>query len=299
MPELPEVETIKLGLEKYLVGLKIKNIQVLNDKSFIGTPKLLRGKKILRIWRKAKILGIELGNYPEGPRDAKEVAALSALTSLIHLKMSGQLIYKGKEENIIGGHPNSEMLSQMPIKSTRVIFEFNNGSKLFFNDQRKFGWVKLLTDAQAISDKFALSLGPEPLDKIFTFQKFKKNLHKHKNMPIKAAIMDQQVVAGIGNIYASEACFIAGIDPRKKVIKLNDADIKRLMQGIKKALLLGIKYGGSTIAHFVNILGKKGRFLEKAYVYSRENLPCKRCGGEVKKIKLAGRGTYYCETCQK
>ncbi|MBI2596494.1 bifunctional DNA-formamidopyrimidine glycosylase/DNA-(apurinic or apyrimidinic site) lyase [Candidatus Daviesbacteria bacterium] len=325
MPELPEVETIRLGLRGKIVGLKIKDIQVFNPKSFIGSPKNLRGQKILKIWRRAKILGMELGMSiadPAGsqPHPTSSLVTTSlravdgaprspspALTLLFHLKMSGQLVFVQRQESrvqspanrFIGGHPTEDMMGELPNKSTRVIFEFSDGSKLYFNDQRKFGWIRLISKFEIRNSKFFSQLGPEPLEKDFTWQVLKNNLLKHKSMPVKVAIMDQSAVSGVGNIYANEACFDAKIDPRMKVGSMDDNQFKRLHKGIIKCLKDGIKYGGSSKVHFVNPEGKKGYFLDYAYVYWKEGERCKICGAEIKKMKLGGRGTYYCPKCQK
>lgn len=314
MPELPEVETIKLGLEKRIVGLKIKKIQILSPKSFIGHPKQVAGQKVLKVWRRAKILGLDLSSSlrdhkvtKQSSEDKSEIATGSSnprndsgLTLLIHLKMSGQLVWKGEGENgkaekFVGGHPTEDMLGKMPNSHTRVIFEFSNASHLYFNDQRKFGWVKVVEKGD---QSFLEKLGPEPLEKEFTWQVLENNLLKHKNMPVKVAIMDQSVVSGVGNIYASEACFNAGIDPRTKVSQLSDKDLQSLHQGMLKALRDGIKYGGATKTHFVDAEGRKGYFLDYAFVYGLDKHQCKICGTEIKKIQLGGRGTYLCPHCQ-
>lgn len=275
MPELPEIEVIRLGLTKKIVGLKIQEIQVLSPKSFIGNPNEAQGQRVLKVWRRAKILGIDLGK----------------ITLLFHLKMSGQLIWEG-DSKFIGGHPTEDMLGKMPNPHTRVIFTFSDGSHLYFNDQRKFGWIR-------ISDEPLQNLGPEPLEKGFTWQILKRNLLRHKNMPVKVATVDQSVVSGVGNIYSNEACFDAKIDPRTKVSQLTDKQFQALHSGIIKALSEGIKYGGSTRVHFVDPEGHRGYFLDYAFVYGRDKHPCKVCGTEIKKIALAGRGTYFCPHCQK
>lgn len=297
MPELPEVETIRRGLEKKIVGLTIKNLQVLSPKSVQFDPELVEGKKVLGVWRRAKILGIDI----EGD-----------LTIFFHLKMTGQLIWeesrvppgarlafggKSPESRLIGGHPTEDMKGQMPGKSTRAIFEFSDGSKLYFNDQRKFGWIKLIKSLEV--EKLLGKLGPEPFDKSFTWEILKKNLLRHKSQPIKVAIMDQSVVSGVGNIYSSEILFLAKIDPRRKVSTLSDGDFQALYKTIIQALETGIKHGGSTRAHFVNIEGERGYFLDYANVYGKEGYPCKGCLGKVQKISQAGRGTYFCPSCQK
>lgn len=282
MPELPEVEVIKLGLQKRIIGLRIQKIQVISAKSFLGNPNEAEGHKVLNIWRRAKILGIDLDK----------------ITLLFHLKMSGQLIYQD-EKRFIGGHPTEDMLGKMPNTHTRVIFSFSNGSHLYFNDQRKFGWVKVIDNGQLIIDNSLKNLGPEPLGKEFSWEVLKQNLLKHKSMPVKVVIMDQIVVAGIGNIYASEACFDAKIDPRTKIRDLTDKQFQSLFDGIVKSLKEGIRRGGSTRAHFVDAEGHKGYFLDYAFVYGRDKHPCKVCGTEIKKITIGGRGTYFCPSCQR
>lgn len=285
MPELPEVEIIKRGLEKKIIGLKIQKIQVINKKSFTGNQNLAEGQSVLNIWRRAKVLGIDLSGD---------------VSLLIHLKMSGQLIWEG-DSKFIGGHPTPDMVGKMPNTHTRVIFSFADGSHLYFNDQRRFGWIKVVESdkRKEISDKLLGKLGPEPLEKGFTWQILKQNLLKHPKTPVKVAIMDQTVVSGVGNIYANEACFLGRIDPRKKAKDLTDKQFQSLHSGIVKSLEAGIKYGGSTRVHFVDPEGHRGYFLDYAKVYGKEGYPCDRCKGKVKKITLGGRGTYTCESCQK
>lgn len=283
MPELPEVETIKLGLRKRILGLKITKIQLLSPKTFIGNPNKVEGQKVLNIWRKAKILGIDLtGNQ----------------TLLFHLKMTGQLIWVGKSR-FIGGHPTIDMVGPLPTSSTRVIFSFSDGSHLYFNDQRRFGWVKVVDSKQVTVDSLFKNFGPEPLEKEFSWEVLKNNLLKHKSMPIKVAIMDQVVVSGVGNIYSNEACFDAKIDPRTKVGELDDKQFQALHKGIVKSLQDGIKHGGSSRAHFVDAEGHRGYFLDYAFVYGRDKHPCKVCKSEIKKVQLGARGTYFCPNCQK
>jgi formamidopyrimidine-DNA glycosylase len=289
MPELPEVETIRISLAKKIIGLQFSSVEILNPKTFQGDSKVIVGKNIINVWRKGKGLGIDLEN---------------GYTLLFHLKMSGQVIFKGKSlkgegESFIGGHPTKDMHLDLPNKSTRVIFCLNNGSKVYFNDQRKFGWIKVLDRESLVLDKFLNSLGPEPLEKDYTWQQLKDHLLKHKKTPVKVALLDQSVVSGVGNIYACEACFNAKIDPRTNVLDLTDQQFQDIHQSVIKALKDGIKYGGSTKTHFVDSDGKKGLFLDYAKVYNRDKKPCLVCKTEIKKIKLGGRGTFYCPNCQK
>lgn len=289
MPELPEVETIKIGLSKKIVGLKIKEIEVLSPKSFIIDDKeILEGKKVLKLERIAKYLKVNLSGD---------------LTLLFHLKMTGQLIFVGSlqsdSERMFGGHPTPDMLGSLPNKHTRVIFTFSDRSTLYFNDQRRFGWIKIIQNERLKVQNLFNNLGPEPLTKDFTWQTLKKNLLRHKSMPIKVAIMDQKVVSGMGNIYANEACFNAKLNPRTKTGDLSDNQIKKLHAGIIGCLKDGIRYGGSTRTHFVDAEGRKGYFLDYAYVYGMDKKRCKKCGTEIKKIQLGGRGTYFCPKCQR
>jgi formamidopyrimidine-DNA glycosylase len=298
MPELPEVETIKIGLQKKIIGLKLKSIEVLGGKTAQFNPEILRGKKVLNVWRRAKMLGVDLGGEE---------------SLVFHLKMTGQLILVSKdhglESRVVGGHPTSDMKGQMPNSSTRAVFEFEDplrprseasGSKLYFNDQRKFGWIKLFKTDEVKADDYKKlgELGPEALDPQFTWEMLKANLLKHKNKPVKVAILDQSVVAGVGNIYAAESLFLARIDPRRKVATLSDEEFQKLFQGIREALETGIKHGGSTRAHFVNIEGERGYFLDYANVYGKEGQKCRGCPGKIVKITQTGRGTYFCPSCQ-
>lgn len=288
MPELPEVETIKLFLDKKIPGLKVKKVEILNPKSFLGDYKLILDQEIKTVGRRAKVLRIQFKDYE----------------LLIHLKMSGQLIWEKNYESRIkgggfaGGHPTLDMDLKMPNKSTRVIFDLSDGSRLFFNDQRKFGWVKLRDLRNDMGDKFLDRVGPEPLEKEFTWEVLKANLLRRKRTAIKAAILDQEVVAGVGNIYACEACFLAGINPRKLVSQLSDQEFKNIYKGIVESLKTGVKFGGSSKTHYVDPEGKKGSYLHYAFVYGREKEPCKKCRTLVEKIKLGGRGTFYCPKCQ-
>lgn len=282
MPELPEVETIKIGLQKKIINLQIKTIEIINKKTLHGNVKDVIGGEVVKVWRAAKMLGIDLNN-------GKSI--------LFHLKMSGQIIYQDEKSRFAGGHPTQDMKLEMPNKSTCVVFTFSNNTKLFFNDQRKFGWIKVV-DTNKVSEAFK-GLGPEPLEKEFTPTVLKERLLRHKNWPVKVILMDQQTISGIGNIYAAEACFDAGLDPRVKVFELSDQDYENLHKGIIRSLKDGIKYGGSSRANYVNAEGEKGLFLDYAFVYGRKGEPCRKCATLIEKIELGGRGTYFCPKCQR
>ena len=288
MPELPEVEVIRRGLAKELAAKRIAAVTVLEKRSFVGVAEQLIGKQIGEFKRRGKLLIISLSE---------------SYTLLIHLRMSGQLIYRdgtsSGESLFAAGFPNASLIGELPDKTTRVIIEFDDGSKLFFNDQRKFGYLKLVDSSQLESDSFLAKLGPEPLDSSFGWKDLREALGAKSNISIKAALLDQHRLAGIGNIYADESLFRAKIDPRRKVSTLNSADYKRLLAGIQECLTQSIDAGGSTWRNYTDALGLRGEFLDlHAAVYGRTDMPCLRCQTPIVKIKLAGRGTHLCEKCQ-
>lgn len=283
MPELPEVETIKLGLQDKIVGLRISDIEVRVQKIFQGDKKEVIGAKIKKISRRAKILIFDLDN---------------GKSLVIHLKLTGQLVYHKDGSQATFGHPIPFAGTTLPAKTTHVIFSFSDGAKLFYNDVRKFGWIKIVESSKLEVQSFFKSLGPEPLTPEFTEEKFKEIIRR-KKMPIKLVLMDQTQIAGIGNIYANEALFDAGIDPKRLAKKLSNEEIKKLYTSILKVLKEGIKYGGSSENAYVDALGGKGRMQEHFRVYGKNKEKCPKCKEVIKRIALGGRGTFFCEKCQK
>lgn len=288
MPELPEVETVRLGLQKFVVGKTIATITYDWPKGFPNDAQtvesFLIGTTILGVRRRAKVLLIDLS---------------SLYTVVIHLKMTGQLVYRG-EQSFGAGHPNDSLVGELPDKSTRVTFSFNDGSKLFFNDQRKFGWIRLLPTVEVPNIDFMKKVGPEPLEPEFTKKLFMQQLLRRKNTSIKAALLDQTVVAGIGNIYADESLFIAGIDPASVVKAIPKSSLASLHSAIISVLQLSIEKGGSTDRNYVNAEGKKGSYIAFAKVFRKENQYCpNNCGSVIQKRRVAGRGTHTCPRCQK
>lgn len=288
MPELPEVETVKRGLQKLLPNRIVSNVKYDWQKGFPNTlsdvNKFLIGAKIIAVKRRAKILMIELNtNY----------------SLVIHLKMTGQLVFASDTNRWGGGHPNDSLINKLPDKSTRVQIDFKDGSKLFFNDQRKFGWMKLLPTIEVPNTDFFKKVGPEPLDANFSFNEFKNRIHKRLNSTIKAVLLDQAVIAGIGNIYADEALFIAKIHPAIRVKDISIVKLKQLFLAIRNVLQLGIDKGGSSDKNYVNAEGNKGSYLDFAQVFRREGKPCLHCGHTIVKIRVAGRGTHICPHEQK
>jgi len=229
--------------------------------------------------------------------------------------MTGQLIYRGagvqgvktdgvglqdlmREDSFAGGHPTDSFFTELPNKQTRVEIKFEDGSELFFNDQRKFGFMKVLATTGVESEKFIASLAPEPWK--MTDEEFYQRLQRHKNALIKAVILDQKVVAGLGNIYADEALFYAKIHPKRLAGSLNFDEAKLLIEGAKKVMKESIESGGSTMATYVKADGTKGDYLKLfAKVFRREGEPCLRCGEIIIKIRVVGRGTHICPSCQK
>lgn len=282
MPELPEVETIRRGLNDFLIGRSITKVTISSDKSFIGDPDIVTGKEVVNLGRRGKALLIGLSGD---------------LWVMIHLRMTGQLIYVGKEK-FAAGHPDIGFTEKMPGRHTRVIFEFDDGSHLYFNDQRKFGFVKVADATGLEVDSFLAKLGPEPWE--ISPEAFYERLQRRKGTTIKAAILDQSVIAGVGNIYADEGLYYAEIFPGRKVADITMPEASKLLQGLCKVMDESIDSGGSTMKDYVRADGTKGNYLEKfAKVFRKEGQPCPRCGATIKKIRVAGRGTHYCPECQR
>ena len=287
MPELPEVETVKRGLLRLVVGKKVLKTAADTPKSFPNpdseVAKFLVGATIIDVRRRAKVLILDLN---------------TKYSLVVHLKMTGQLVYVGAGERFGAGHPNSSLKGELPDKSTRVIISFIDNSHLYFNDQRKFGWMRLLPTISVPDIDFMKKVGPEPLEDEFTGTILFDRLQRRKNTSIKAAILDQTVLAGVGNIYADESLWSAKIHPQTLVKHLNRDQIALLTREIKNVMTLSIEKGGSTDKNYVDAEGKRGSYLSFANVFRREGQPCPRCGTTIEKIRVAGRGTHLCSTCQ-
>lgn len=286
MPELPEVETVRRGLDGLILKLVIKKAESDTPKSFPNSTEdvgqFLIGSSITAVRRRAKVLMIDLS---------------SKYTLVIHLKMTGQLVYRG--DSVFGaGHPNESLIGELPDRSTRVTLEFTDSSKLFFNDQRKFGWMKLLPTIEVSNIDFMKKVGPEPLEADFTAKEFAARFTRRAKTSIKAAILDQTVVAGVGNIYADESLWGAKIHPQRLVNTITAGEFKSLYGELREVMNLAIEKGGSTDKNYVNAEGKRGSYMDFARVFRREGQACPRCGTEIIKFKAAGRGTHICPHCQ-
>lgn len=287
MPELPEVETVRRGLERLIIGKTVKAVSHDTEKSFpnatADVKQFLIGATITDVRRRAKVLLIDLA---------------SDYTLVIHLKMTGQLVFVG-DERFGAGHPSDSLIHALPDKSTRVSFEFDDGSNLFFNDQRKFGWVRLMPSVEVPNINFMQKVGPEPLDADFTWWQFAERFAHRARTNIKAALLDQTVVAGVGNIYADESLWGAKIHPKRLVSSISQAEFRRLYAELREVMNLAIEKGGSSNHTYINAEGKKGSYMDFARVFRREGLTCPRHPDVViEKLRVAGRGTHICPVCQ-
>ena len=318
MPDLPEVETVRRGLAELLPGRVVARVVVFNSpKSFPNAPadveQFLYGARVTAVRRRAKVLIIDLDTH---------------YSLVVHLKMTGQLVFRqgsshgarvspkksrgprkvaqdfsadtAREiDDFAGGHPNDSLIGELPDRSTRVQMDFVDGSRLFFNDQRKFGWVKLLPTDEVKNLPFMQKVGPEPLDPNTRAEDFIQRIRRRQNSMIKPAFLDQAVIAGVGNIYADEALWAAQIHPQTRVKNISDQQLNTLFNELRQILQLSIDQGGSTDKNYVDAEGRKGNYLTFAHVFRREGQACHRHPDqEIIKLKVGGRGTHICPVCQ-
>lgn len=324
MPELPEVETIKRGLEPLIVHKKVEKVIIdsTTPKSFQGKAEAIIGATVMGIRRRGKALLIDFDN---------------GKTAMIHLRMTGQLIWRSDalgelpaaedmalvaskdatqqlakptgqiadpaqlanmtKYQFAAGHPSKNFTAALPNGQTRVTFVFGDG-KLYFNDQRKFGFVKVLPTEAVEQDKFISELAKEPWQ--MSVQELCAACQRHKKAPIKAVLLDQKVIAGLGNIYADESLFYASVHPTTPAGALSEPEIAKILEGACKVMDASIASGGSTMATYIKPDGTTGDYLELfAKVFHREGKPCERCGTTIIKTRVAGRGTHLCPECQK
>lgn len=280
MPELPEVETIARRLRDVVVGKTIDEIDVLRDKSFQGNRQQVTGRRIVDVSRRAKLIRLQLNDD---------------MNILIHLKMTGQLIYVDGEHRVGGGHPTADWVNELPAKHTRVVMKLSDGATLFFNDMRVFGWLKIINNEELIINN--AKLGPDVIDEVVT-PEFVFERIQGRSQPIKQVIMDNALMCGLGNIYACDALHLAKIHPLRKANSLSKEEVGTLVEASKTVLNLGIELGGATLHDYRHIDGFSGGYQEKVRVYGKNGDKCMVCGSEIKKMNLGGRGTFYCETCQ-
>lgn len=302
MPELPEVETIRRGLERRILRKIIRRIEIRDKKIVKNQPRefvrALQTNSFEKIDRRGKLLILTLARGKQ--------------FLLVHLKMTGQLIYQSKNVFIAGGHPIPPLRPEglrgagLPHKHTHVVINFSDGSKLFFNDLRKFGVMKIV-DGEA-KDLILTAYGVEPLDFTrgkpqFTWERFQKALGK-RQASLKAVLLNQALIAGLGNIYVDEVCWHAKVRPSRRVARLTLAERKHIFQNIPKVLREAISRGGTTFNHFRDSEGEKGNYTDQLKVYGRAGKKCLRpacrqAGVALIKSVVAQRGTVYCPICQK
>ena len=310
MPELPEVETTTRGLRKTILGLTIKDVwtdlstkdkrqngNVANVIFFKTFKKDIVGKKVLSIERRAKNILINISG---------------GKTILVHLKMTGHLLY-GKykfTENINKWTPKEDGPLHDPFnKYVHVVFTFspsaklriNNETHLAFSDARKFGKITLLDTKTAHDTKHLNNIGPEPLEKNFNLERLKERLNKKPNGKIKTVLMDQSVIAGIGNIYSDEILWRAGVHPERKVSKIKEAEFKLIFKAIKETLAKGIDFGGDSMSDYRNIHGLPGKFQLHHEAYRRTGEKCRKrgCTGIIMRKMVNGRSAHFCSVHQK
>ena len=318
MPELPEVETVRRGLAELLPGRVVARVSVFDSpKSFPNAPadveQFLYGARVTAVRRRAKVLMIDLD---------------TRYSLVVHLKMTGQLVFRqgsshgarvspkksrgprkvaqdfsadtAREiDDFAGGHPNDSLIGELPDRSTRVQIDFTDESQLFFNDQRKFGWVKLLPTDEVKNLPFMQKVGPEPLDPDTRAEDFIQRIRRRQNSMIKPALLDQAVIAGVGNIYADEVLWAARLHPQTRVKNVSDQQLNALFNELRQILQLSIDQGGSTDRNYVDAEGRKGNYLTFAHVFRREGQACHRHPDQaIIKLKVGGRGTHICPVCQ-
>lgn len=260
MPELPEVETIRRSLSPLLIGKTISSVEVRSQKQFIGNPASCIGQTITRIHRKGKVFVVELNND---------------FYLSVHLKMSGQLLFK-----------------KASTPSTRIVFQFSDGTWLLFNDMRKFGWIKL-------SREQAVPKGHDVLTEEFTQEYFALVVGKTRK-PIKTVLMDQELIAGVGNIYANDALYLAQIHPQRSSASLKSDEVAKLYDSVLTVIREGVERRGSSRENGIYRLpdGTKGSYQKYFKVYAKEGKECPRCKTQIKRIVIAGRSSFYCPHCQ-
>ncbi|MDR1567415.1 MAG: DNA-formamidopyrimidine glycosylase [Streptococcaceae bacterium] len=271
MPELPEVEAVKNGLMQLIQGKQIRKVTVKWDNLIVGDvsdfESCLVGEQIEEIKRRGKFLIFTLTHYD----------------LISHLRMEGKYEY----------YPDVVIES----KHCHIYFTFTDGSTLVYHDVRKFGRLQLVKKGSALYQENLKKLGVEPLSAAFSATLLQQGLLKASGM-IKPVLLNQQIVVGLGNIYVDESLWQAKVHPKRFAKTLTAAEIYAIHQAIIDVLTLAVKLGGSTIRTYKNALGEAGAFQQQLMVYGKSGLPCHRCGTKIEKIKLAGRGTHFCPTCQ-
>lgn len=301
MPELPEVENLRIGLEKYIKGQKILKVEVFR-------LKIVSGKSTQRTASKAKVLefakGLKNEKFLKVDRRAKNLIFKLSHDKYIlaHLKMTGQFVYlpknKNKETKIVGGHPIEISETTLPNKHSHIIFHLENGT-LYYNDTRMFGYVLYYGNSTKFEkENHFKKLGLEPLDPDFTSSYFANSLSK-KNKKIKSILLDQDIVVGVGNIYADESLFEAGILPNRMASSLTKPEIQKLHKAIVRIIKKAISVGGSSVATYRLLDNSRGNYAREHKVYGKAGQKCVKCKSALKKTVIQSRTTVFCPKCQK
>jgi len=274
MPELPEVETIRRDLQNKILDKEISQVEVKKESAIKNEiekfKQVLSGESFSNLNREAKLLVFDI-------EDSDQVI-------LSHLRMTGKYVYDSGSE------------TEFPTKHTGVTITFENKDKLYFDDIRTFGYMQIVTEKQK-EDILSKKLGIEPLTNSFTLENFKRVL-ENRRTNIKNLLMNQQAIAGIGNIYADEICFESKVKPDRKVPTLEDNEIEELYEKIEQVLQKAIDHRGTTFRDYIDTAGESGNFKKELKVYNREEKPCYDCKTLINKVKLSGRGTHFCSNCQ-
>lgn len=281
MPELPEVETVRRGLDALSCDRPIESVEILLPRTIASpTPsefsQQLQGKRIKQWQRRGKYLLAELN-----PSTSKSQGEWLG----VHLRMSGQLLWMPTTEPI---HPH-----------TRVRLLFGQGQDLRFIDQRTFGqmwWIPATAKPTEVMKGLA-ALGPEPLSDEFSIDYLTQTLTKRQR-PIKTALLDQTLIAGLGNIYADEVLFLSGVHPTTTCATLTPKQVRSLHKSIQTVLKTALEEGGTTFSNFLNVVGVNGNYGRAAWVYGRKGQPCRHCGTPIESLRLAGRSSHFCLHCQ-
>lgn len=297
MPELPEVENLRLGLEKYILNQKILKVEVSKPKlvSGNGTKRIANPKKV-----KEFIEGLKNEKFLSVERRAKNlIFKLShGKIILVHLKMTGQFVYKSKKDSIEGGHPIEISETTLPNKHTHIIFYLDKGT-LYYNDTRMFGYVLYYKNQKEFDkENHFKDLGIEPLVKEFNIKYFTQSL-KNKKAKIKSILLSQDIVTGVGNIYADESLFEAQILPTRNANTLKENEIEKLHKAIKRIITKAVKVGGSSVATYRLIDSSRGNYAREHKVYGKDGENCFICNTKLEKTLINTRTTIYCRKCQK
>lgn len=273
MPELPEVETVRRSLKERLVGKRIMGVSIYHD-NIIEYPSVnefsskIKGQKINDMDRYGKWLIFVLDDY----------------FLFSHLRMEGKYFFRATGE--------------VRNKHEHVVFNLDDGTELRYMDVRKFGKMQLIKKDEIKNKGPIVKMGLEPWDENLTLE-YLKNKYSKKRLPIKSVLLDQGIIVGIGNIYADEILFLSGINPLKVARDLDDKEIINIIKNTREVLENAIKKGGTTIRSYTSVDGVHGLFQQELYVHNKKGENCQKCGSEIVKIVVGGRGTYYCPTCQK